>query len=325
MTASALSSDDTEGSGPLPGTGPSADVPEWLAQRRQRAEPTKRPINAVESTEKGDATPPPISRPKQLPRPPVLAAKLEKLVLTTDQETKPEAQKPWLSRWISSHTTIGILVSLLVHTVILSILALILISKVTSNDGIALWGILGDSQELGTESVLDTSLPSDGGESATLEIASVSQALESIGTGSPIPEPIRMGLGGKGSGEGESGDGVSIGVASPKVPGYAQSKGHFSAWTEPRDPKPKENYFIVVQLRLPARIKKYRGSDLSGLVTGTDAYKQMIRFKASEQFDVDEGAVEVRIMVPGGDVRVRDTIQLESKILHEKQTFEIEF
>ncbi|WP_010583048.1 hypothetical protein [Schlesneria paludicola] len=325
MAASALSSDDTQGSGPLPVVGSSADVPEWLAaRRRQRGETNATSTSQTVSSEK-NATAPPLRPTKQAPSRSSAIATLGNLALASDADLAIEPNQHGLIRWITNETAIGVLVSLLVHTAVLLILAFILISNVTKHDGIALWGILGESQELGTDTVLDTLLPSEDGESPPIEIAAASQALESLGVGAPVTEQIRMGIGGKGNGEGDSGDGVSIGVASPRIPGYAQSKGHFSAWTEPRDPKPNENYFIVVQLRLPSKIKKYRGSDLTGMVNGTDTYKQVIRFRASEQFDIEEGAVEIRIAVPGGGVRVRDTIVVESKILHEKQTFEIEF
>lgn len=319
MAASALSSDDTQGSGPQPVI-PSTEVPEWLAARRRQRGETN-----VASPSTAAATP--ANRPTvgaKPPKPPAIAT-LGKLDDSPSADQGGEPNQHRFFRWVEKETAIGFLVSLSIHATVLLILAFILMSNVTTHDGIALWGMSGDSQELGSDTVLDTLLPNEDGGSAPIEIAAASQALESLGVGSPIADQIRVGMGGKGSGDGESGDGVSIGVASPRVPGYAQSKGHFSAWTEPRDPMPNENYFIVVQLRLPAKIKKYRGSDLTGTVNGTDTYKQTIRFKASEQFDIEDGAVEIRIAVPGGGVRVRDTIVVESKILREKQTFEIIF
>ena len=60
-------------------------------------------------------------------------------------------------------------------------------------------------------------------------------------------------------------------------------------------------------------------------MNGTDGYKQVIRFKRDETFTVVDGIVQVRIRVPGADRLVRDTIRVESKVLREKQTIEIEF
>ena len=86
-----------------------------------------------------------------------------------------------------------------------------------------------------------------------------------------------------------------------------------------------EDYDIVIQVKLPPNVTKYRGSDISGNVIGTDSYRQAIRLKASELLPVVDGVVQIRIHVPGGGRLVRDTIRVESKILREKQTFEIEF
>ena len=69
----------------------------------------------------------------------------------------------------------------------------------------------------------------------------------------------------------------------------------------------------------------YRGSDLSGMVTGTDGYKQAIKFNRGQAFDVQDGSVQVRIRVPGAAQLVRDSIRIESKLLREKQMIEIEF
>lgn len=131
---------------------------------------------------------------------------------------------------------------------------------------------------------------------------------------------------GRGIGDGTgSGTGTGISVPAINVPSFAVSKGSFSAWTEPRDPEPNRQYVIVIQVRLPTNIREYRGSDLTGKVIGTDAYKQIIKYRTTDKFPVKEGAVEFRIPVPGGSTRVRDTIQVESRLLREKQTLKIEF
>ena len=85
------------------------------------------------------------------------------------------------------------------------------------------------------------------------------------------------------------------------------------------------SYEIVIQFRLPTNVKTYRSSDLTGMVVGTDGYKQVIRFRRDEALNVRDGSVQVRIRVPGAERLVRDTIRVESKVLREKQTIEIEF
>ena len=54
-----------------------------------------------------------------------------------------------------------------------------------------------------------------------------------------------------------------------KVPasGLAVTKGSFTAFTIPAQPKPRESYKIVIEVRLPENVRKYRVSDLSGEVT----------------------------------------------------------
>jgi hypothetical protein len=143
---------------------------------------------------------------------------------------------------------------------------------------------------------------------------------------------LRAGSGGSGKGNG-SGDGIGDGdgtgtgnmVGPIGVPKYAVTKGSYSVWTDPKDPEPGISYQIVIQFRLPRNVETYRGSDLSGMVIGTDGYKQAIRFSRTESFPVHDGSVQVRIRVPGADRLIRDTIRVESKLLREKQVIEIEF
>ena len=286
---------------------------------------------SIPYTQPDNPTPPPL--PSAMTGVPKLRRKPKRPDpdLTIAKETTEKASvdnRPWLERFISRQGWIGMGVSFLVHGAILLILAFIVMST-TSRDTISVMGLFGDADEVGGDVILDTTLPIDPGDSS-MDMADMSQSLESLpdvgGLGGALEENIRVGFGGTG-GDGQGGEGEGIGVAAPtlRIPSHAQTKGSFSAWTDPRDPKPNENYSIVIQIRLPEKIKKYRGSDLTGTVTGTDRYKQTIRFRYSEQFPVEDGLVEIRIPVPGGGFRVRDTIRIESKLLKEKQTFEIEF
>ena len=310
---------------------PAADkavpVPDWLAVKRSRqsklAESSPVSIAVAEPP-----VPPALSvivqadprKPSVVP-PAVLAKELiPKKVLD---------RRHWFVRMLSRDEAIGMLISLAIHTVVLLTLGLVIMSNVSKQETINLWGLLGESEQAGTDMVIDTALPGDAGESAIQEMTNIAQPLESLSSGSDIPEMVRVGLsgsgGGKGAGDGEGGSGISLGVAGPKIPGHAQTKGSFTAWADPRDPKPGQKYDIVIQVRLPSSVKKFRAADLTGRVIGTDGYKQPIHFEPTVQLDVEEGAVEIRITVPGAAQKVRDTIRVESKLLREKQTFEIEF
>ena len=302
---------------------PHAEVPEWLAARRERPAEVATSLDVKSTSGPSQSLTPPV--------PPTSKRKVPKPIITVTPEPTevPSTTVGWVKRWISNQGMIGIGVSLLVHSLALLILACFFVSQARKVDEVSLWGTAGNSDEF-SDTVIDTELPGDidAGESAPLQMTNVAEAIDSIGQlGGMIAESTRVGGlgGGNGHGRGESGDGSGMGVAGPKVPGHAQTKGSFSAWPDPRDPKPGEDYFIVIQIRLPKNITKYRGSDVSGNVIGTDGYRQAIRFKANETLDVEEGAVQMRIFVPGAARLIRDTIRVESKILKEKQTFEIEF
>jgi hypothetical protein len=307
-----------------PDVGSAAEIPAWLAVRRARQS------TGATTAEANVEHPLPATQSQESNRPPILKPRpTTSSIVLKDLNYKSNVKKSrkssWLIRWLSSHTAIGFLVSLSVHSIVLLALAFVLVANVASRESISLWGVLGDGDEMGSEILIDTSLPIDAGESAPLPTAELAQAADLSDSGTKVPESIRFGFGGKGHGEGEAGEGTSIGVPTLKVPGHAQTKGSFSAWTDPRDPKPNENYAIVIQIRLPSRVKIFHGSDLSGLVIGTDRYRQEIHFNSDDQFPVEKGVVEIRIPVPGGAFRVRDTIQIKSKLLGEKQRFEIEF
>jgi len=106
-------------------------------------------------------------------------------------------------------------------------------------------------------------------------------------------------------------------------------KGSFSAWTVPNDPDPGQDYVIVVVVKLPTRVKKYRASDLSGIVVGTDGYRQAIPGPAYSRGKVylpmKDQMVQLKITVPGGASRVRDVVEIRSTMLKEKQRIELEF
>ncbi|WP_373649915.1 hypothetical protein [Schlesneria sp. DSM 10557] len=245
-------------------------------------------------------------------------------IVKVDKPSKDQEE----THWISKQGLIGIVTSLGIHAVILVILACILVSQVTTQEVSSIFGTNGTGDEFAADVILETEVAGEGaeaGEAAPLQTSDLSKVLDSIGKQGDIAESMRVGLGGQGEGGEGEGDGNSVGVPNVRVPGYAQTKGSFSAWADPKDPKPGEDYFVVIQVRLPSNVTKYRGSDVSGNVIGTDGYKQPIRLKSNVMLPVEDGAVQIRIPVPGARQLVRDTIRVESKLLKEKQTFEIEF
>lgn len=132
-----------------------------------------------------------------------------------------------------------------------------------------------------------------------------------------------------------------------KIPesGLAVTKGSFTAFTIPANPKPLETYSIVIEVRLPDDVKKYRVSDLSGEVRGSDRYTQKLPFdstrpgasgfpginqtvtplKSSTILNVVNNKVQIVVKVPGAAKMVRDVIRIRSSKLREEQELTIVF
>ncbi|MFN9720907.1 MAG: hypothetical protein ACK58L_19600 [Planctomycetota bacterium] len=132
-----------------------------------------------------------------------------------------------------------------------------------------------------------------------------------------------------------------------KVPksGLAVTKGSFTAFTIPANPKPGETYSIVIEVRLPDDVKKFRVADLTGEVKGSDKYSQkipydtrtpnasgyptanerIVRLDASTVLDVIDNKVQIVIKVPGAARLVKDTIKIRSRKLKEEQELTLIF
>lgn len=145
-------------------------------------------------------------------------------------------------------------------------------------------------------------------------------------------------------------DGAEVGGAEFmfKIPesGLAVTKGSFTVWSEPEIPQPGRPYRLIVQVRLPDRIKAYRINDLSGRLIGTDGYEQRIPYdpkaphnlfytdenlqaikitSGSEPVKVRDNKIQMMIIVPPAERLVQDTIQIRSRRLREKQELVLVF
>lgn len=161
------------------------------------------------------------------------------------------------------------------------------------------------------------------------------------------------------SGKGANGDGKGKGVGDNQGDGFADGegflfkmpkggkavqKGSFAAWTVPEDPQPRESYMIVIRIKLPVGTKQYRVSDLTGTIVGTDGFALQIPYdrtrttatvterggkvvpvKLSDFLPIVDEYVQLMVNVPGASERVRDVIDLKSKLLKESQKLEIVF
>ena len=113
--------------------------------------------------------------------------------------------------------------------------------------------------------------------------------------------------------------------------GKAVTRGSFTAWTIPEDPAPREDYLVVIQVNLPEKIKQYRKEDLTGFLTGDDGYKTPIgsyrgsKYSKKYYGQFDDRANQFFIKIPGAAAKVQDTINIQSKMLKEKQVLIIVF
>jgi hypothetical protein len=140
----------------------------------------------------------------------------------------------------------------------------------------------------------------------------------------------------------EDGSGVLL-----KVPesGLAVTKGSFTAFTIPANPKPREVYSIVIEVRLPDDVKEFRVSDLVGEVRGSDKYVQKIPYDkdapyasgypvenagikvltSSTVLNVEKNRVQIIVKVPGAARMVKDVIKIRSRKLKEEQELTLVF
>ncbi len=150
----------------------------------------------------------------------------------------------------------------------------------------------------------------------------------------------------------DAGSGIGAGGFRFLEPKNAVRVGSFTAWTIPiaqrfgekpeagDAPRPGQSYHIVIQVRMPDGRSNYSINDLSGKVTGTDSYVQLIpagawvpdehtqalvRVRLGRRLPVVDGVVQILIRVPGADAQVKDTITVKSRILKEEQTLELVF
>ena len=191
------------------------------------------------------------------------------------------------------------------------------------------------------EKVADIEIQTAGGRLVQSNLAS-NAAFSPLGS-EMAPSEISS-LAGLGDGIGdEEGDGVGFKFKMPKD-GQAVTKGSFTAWTVPQKPLEGQPYRIVIEVRLPKRVRVYRSSDLSGKVVGTDGYTQFVPFdrnkptatyttkgddveiiRMSSKLPLHNHIAQIVVRVPGAARLVRDTIVIRSRRLKEEQTLQLVF
>lgn len=224
-----------------------------------------------------------------------------------------------LKRWLAGFVATGLGISLLLHLLLLLGFSFYVFQNDLGNEFVLSSNMAPGDELLEFEEIVDVSLD--------VPEASKSPDHANLMTSQPtdlvaIPSFLNS------ESKGEVGE--SFGFRVP-TGGKAVSKGSFTAWTVPHDPKPRQDYLLVIQIKLPEKIKRYRQEDLSGFLTGDDGYRTPIgdykgsKFKKKYYGKFDMKAKQFVFRVPGGAEKVKDIIKIESKVLREKQQLEIVF
>ncbi len=224
-----------------------------------------------------------------------------------------------LKRWIVGFAATGFGISLIVHILLLAGFSFYIIRSDQGEEFVLSSNIAPGDESLDFEEIVDV----------RLDVPQASDSPDQLNllTSQPtdmIAVPAFL----KNQGDGKIGE--QIGFRIP-TGGNAVSKGSFTAWTVPQDPEPHQDYLIIIQIKLPQKIKKYRKEDLSGFLTGDDGYTTPIAEYRGNKFPkkfygkFDMEAKQFIIKIPGAAAKVKDEIKIESRILREKQRLIIVF
>lgn len=280
---------------------------------------------------------------------------------TGEEQGDSEAQGVLLKASViaSSPTAVSIYSSMTFHLAIWAAL-LILLPLFGVN-----WGELVEFDEppiqasLGEEEILDDSAKLDFAGEIEMTQDSPSRQLEKLKTQLAVSDAgwlnsslddVWQNVPG-GDSEDPDGNGAGLLLKVPKS-GLAVTKGSFTAFTIPANPKPGQVYQIVIEVRLPDDVQKYKVSDLSGRVTGSDNFEMTLprdtlnknlysrgvpppgypveggklkEIKSSSTINVTNNRVQIVVSVPGGARMVKDIIKIRSRRLKEEQELELVF
>ncbi len=249
-------------------------------------------------------------------------------------DEEEEEEEDWQHRlryWIAGFAAAGYGISLIVHTVLLIVLAMILLPGIVGDgDGMTTASIGQEKDSLELFDGIDSAFDEEPAEEATQEPEEEQLVVE--------PPPVELGqlsatlpresipVPAIGDGSGKSK--TSLGGGGPVavgVGGNAVTAGSFTVWTIPEDPLPFQNYQIVIQIKMKDNRKTYPINDVSGRVIGTDTYTQEIPGGRRGVLPVVNKHVRFSVYVPGAANLVEDTILIRSQLLNESQSIKIVF
>lgn len=241
-----------------------------------------------------------------------------------------ERKLTWKERfveWFQSGEPRAYAVSFALHLLVLASLSFVLIRNTDGPIGFStLIGFNGDDAELLPLDNAETTIELEGGQSAAdSTVDPLADYLSSTDMPGQLDADLLAAFG-QGIGEGKgnhngNGTGTGGGFAMPKT-GKFVTKGSFTAWTVPEDPKPGEGYSIVIQVDYSKVGKKSRWGDVTGSVAGTDGYRK--NFDSKNAIYISK-AGQIIVKIPGAAENIRDVIKARSEILNESQQLEIVF
>ena len=317
---------------------PQDAIPAWLQRRREKsAGRTPPPLPMV----RDDASAEDLTVRRKLKR--QMSEQGTAIEYSVDNDSgdsaKEDAVLPWTERlrhWLKSEDAVGFAVSLVVHACLLLAMAVVILPQMSGDNGISVLLTEADGESAEAFEVIDTSIEPPGLASE----AELSLPTEITAVTSPLAAPVDAfemtavapSDGAElGAAEGEGSGGLI--KLFGKAPGAnAVTRGSFTVWTEPEDPRPGERYLILVRVKVPTELRRYPVRELSGEIVGTDNYRQDIPYSQKnppprplKYLPVRNSHTQFTVEVPGASRLVRDRIEIRSELLDESQVIEIEF
>ncbi len=261
------------------------------------------------------APPPAPSRPQSKSKPPAQKPAKRRAPIVADEDEEGGEELAWqekVKRWITGEGGAGYGVSVLVHIVLLLILSL--------------WMFSNPQEEELVTTITESPNDVAAFQEVDMDVDLIPDIEEQINN--PLLDPAPLSAPDLGidlaatTATDTKGGGIKF-----EMPSRVFTKGSFTVWTEPNDPKPSERYAIIIEVKLDKNTKRYPLRDLSGFVVGTDGYKQHFGGPTEAGYvPVKNNRARLQAtIVPGAAQLVKDTITVESKLLEEKQEIEIIF
>jgi len=260
---------------------------------------------------------------------PAVAARPAKIAIPSDEEDEEDDLTPFqvfMKRWFGTDAIGSYTISLLLHLMAALLLSIVVFHEELENAALSTLMAISDEP---ANPILDDSviqIDTSGGQTGEVEqdlfSAKSVAAIDPLSSTSMTDDfDSKTTKEGEGQGNG-IGDGLNLGGFQMPEGGKAVRKGSFTVWTVPADPKPGQDYLIVIQVKYKKPNQKLNKSDITGLVRGTDRFRLAI---SPETTRIVPNASQVVVEIPGAAFKVRDTIKVQSALLRESQNLTIEF